>query len=81
MNYISIFKEMVALVLQSNVDNALEMYKPDITIHIPRNCAKSFDFHKAEELIEKGRTEARKTIALYEENGTLHQMKRNQAQA
>lgn len=76
MNYISIFKEMVALVLQSNVDNALEMYKPDITVHIPRNCAKSFDFHKAEELIEKGRTEARKTIALYEENGTLHQMER-----
>lgn len=81
LNYISIFKEMVGLVLQSNVENALEMYKPDITIHIPRNCAKSFDFHKAEELIEKGRTEARKTIALYEENGTLHQMKRNQAQA
>lgn len=73
LNYISIFKEMVGLVLQSNVENALEMYKPDITIHIPRNCAKSFDFHKAEELIEKGRIEARKSIALYEESGILHQ--------
>lgn len=73
LNYISIVKEMVGLVLQSNVENALDMYKPDITIHIPWNSAKSFDFHKAHELIEKGRIEARKSIALYEESGILHQ--------
>ena len=65
LNYISIFEEMVGLILQSNVDNALDMYKPDITIHIPKSSAKAFDFHKAEELIEKGRVEAGKSIALY----------------
>ena len=68
LNYISIFEEMVGLILQSHVNNALDMYKPDITIHIPTSSAKSFDFHKAEELIEVGRVEARKSIALYKEN-------------
>jgi hypothetical protein len=76
LNYISIFEEMVGLILQSNVDNALEMYKPDITIHIPKSSAKSFDFHKAEELIEIGRVEAGKSIALYKENGMFLQMER-----
>lgn len=77
LNYISIFKEMVGLVLQSNVDNALDMYQPDITIHIPRDSAKSFDFHKAEELIEIGRNEARKSLGLYRENHTTYQIERN----
>ena len=76
LNYISIFEEMVGLILQSNVDNALDMYKPDITIHIPKNSAKAFDFHKAEELIEKGRIEARKSIAQYNKNRMILQMKR-----
>ncbi len=77
LNYISIFKEMVGLVLQSNVDNVLDMYQPDITIHIPRDSAKSFDFHKAEELIEIGRSEARKSLGLYRENHTTYQIERN----
>ncbi|OJV79648.1 MAG: hypothetical protein BGO34_14135 [Bacteroidia bacterium 44-10] len=77
LNYISIFKEMVGLVLQSNVDNALDMYQPDITIHIPRDSAKSFDFHKAEELIEIGRSEARKSLGLYRENHTTYQIEKN----
>lgn len=77
LNYISIFKEMVGLVLQSNVDNALDMYQPDITIHIPRDSAKSFDFHKAEELIEIGRNEARKSLGLYRENHTTYQIEKN----
>ena len=76
LNYISIFEEMVGLILQSNVDNALDMYKPDITIHIPKNSAKAFDFHKAEELIEKGRIEARKSIVQYNNNRMILQMKR-----
>lgn len=76
LNYISIFEEMVGLILQSNVDNALDMYKPDITIHIPKNSAKAFDFHKAEELIEKGRIEARKSIEQYNKNRMILQMKR-----
>jgi len=74
LNYISIVKEMVGLVLQSNVENALDMYKPDITIHIPWNSAKSFDFHKAHELIEKGRIEARKSLELYRENAMIRQI-------
>ncbi len=81
LNYISILKEMVGLVLQSNVDNALEMYQPDITIHIHKDSAKSFDFHKAEELIEKGRIEARKSLEFYRENSMIHQIEREPTRA
>lgn len=81
LNYISIFKEMVGLVLLSNVENTLDIYKPDITIHIPRDCAKSFDFHKADELIEKGRIEARKSLELYRESCMIHQIEREPTRA
>lgn len=74
LNYISIVKEMLGLVVQNNVNNALDMYKPDITIHIPLDSAKSFDFHKANELIEKGRIEARKSLKFYRENSMIHQI-------
>ena len=72
---------MVGLVLQSNVENAIDMYKPEITIHIPWNSAKSFDFHKSHELIEKGRIEARKSLELYRESSMIHQIESQQALA
>jgi NTE family protein len=40
----------------------MEKYKPDILINISKNAGQTFDFYKAEQLIELGRNTARKTI-------------------
>jgi NTE family protein len=44
---------------------SLMVNKPDILINIPASSAKTFDFHKAAQLIELGRTEAQKSINQY----------------
>jgi len=44
---------------------AIEKHQPDITINIPANSANTFDFHKAEELIELGELIANKDISKY----------------
>ncbi len=43
----------------------IEKYQPDILINTSRNSAGTFDFFKAEELIEAGRQAARKSIEQY----------------
>ncbi len=63
--YISIINRAVSLMLQKNAANAIELSKPDIIIDIPRNSAGTFDFHKSEELIQKGRIAARESIREY----------------
>ena len=63
--YISIINRVVSLMLQKNANNAIELNKPDIIIDIPINSAGTFDFYKAKELIQKGRTAARKSICEY----------------
>lgn len=44
---------------------AIDKHQPDITINIPVNSASTFDFHKAEELIELGELVASKEINKY----------------
>jgi len=43
----------------------IEKYKPDMLINISRHSCGTFDFFKAEELIETGRRAARKSINDY----------------
>ena len=40
----------------------IEKHQPDILVDIPRDVCKGFDFHKAQELIEAGRTAFGKAI-------------------
>jgi NTE family protein len=48
--------------LQANAFSAIELYKPDMVINIPRSSAGTFDFHKSEELIKIGQLAAKKSI-------------------
>ena len=50
------------MMLQVNAFSAIELYKPDILINIPRSSAGTFDFHKSEELIRIGQLDTQKSI-------------------
>jgi len=46
----------------------IEKHKHDIIINIPCDSANTFDFYKAKELIELGKSAAKKAIINYSEN-------------
>lgn len=66
--YISIISRVVSLMIHKNAINAIELNKPDIIIEIPMNSAGTFDFYKAKELIQKGRTATKKGICEYKKS-------------
>jgi len=61
-NYALILSKVTTMMLQVNAFLAIELYKPDIVINIPRSSAGTFDFHKSEELIRIGQLATQKSI-------------------
>jgi NTE family protein len=47
----------------------LASYPPDVLIEVPRNSARSLDFHRAADMIELGRTLAAQSMDSYEARG------------
>jgi NTE family protein len=57
--------------MQSNLSRLrLAAYPPDLLIEIPRNASAAFEFYRARELIEKGREQARLTLAKWPGSAT-----------
>lgn len=57
------------------MQNALTQYKlagypPDVLVNVPKNVCKTFDYHKAPELIQLGRVETEKALLNFEERST-----------
>ena len=42
-------------------------YPPDVLVNIPKTSCKTFDYHKAPELIQLGRAQTEKALLKYEE--------------
>lgn len=65
MGYIALMNATTSAMLHKLAEQNIEKYKPDILINIPHNAANTFDFHKADELIELGIKQTRKEIKKY----------------
>lgn len=63
--YYTLVHFTTSVMLERISELSLMVNKPDILINIPASSAKTFDFHKAEQLIELGRMEAQKSINQY----------------
>jgi NTE family protein len=63
--YYTLVHFTTSVMLERISELSLQVNKPDILINIPASSAKTFDFHKAAQLIELGRTEAQKSINQY----------------
>ncbi len=66
LNYISLLTKSTSMLTHQLSLMSIEKYKPDILINTSRHSAGTFDFFKAEELIEAGRISAKKTIEQYD---------------
>lgn len=65
MGYFSLLSATSSAMLQRIVQLSIEKAKPDIVINIPVDCANTFDFYKASQLIDLGAAQAEKAIQIY----------------
>jgi len=63
--YVALLNLTTSAMLDRISSLSLELNKPEIIINIPANSAKSFDFHRTNEIIEIGRIAAKESIDLY----------------
>ena len=63
--YFYVISKTLSLMTQHNTQLSLEKYSPDILINISHECCGTYDFFKAEEIIEAGRLAAVKTLDAY----------------
>ncbi len=65
LSYFEVISKTISLMTYHQVQTTLEKYNPDMLINISRDSSTTYDFFKAEELIEIGRLAAHKTIMSY----------------
>lgn len=53
--YLTITQKAILTMLGKITELSIDLYKPDIVVHIPRNVVGVWDYHKADYLIEIGR--------------------------
>ncbi|RLD70063.1 MAG: hypothetical protein DRJ10_20760, partial [Bacteroidetes bacterium] len=66
LNYFSLLTKSTGMLTHELSLMNIEKYKPKVLINISRHSGGTFDFFKAEELIETGRLSARKSIEQYD---------------
>ncbi|MBU1012511.1 MAG: patatin-like phospholipase family protein [Bacteroidetes bacterium] len=62
LGYFELINKTIGLMTYHNAQMSLEKYKPDILINISRDSCSTYDFYKAEELVEIGRHAAIKSL-------------------
>ena len=71
-NYITMVDRMLDMQIQQNTQLALQLTPPDILAEMPQYAFTTFDFDKAETIMEQGRLLMRKAIDRYEEQLTIN---------
>ena len=68
MGYFDLIDKTLSSMTYQMSKMSIEKHSPDILINISRNSCGTFDFYKAEELVEIGRHAAIKSIKEYKNN-------------
>lgn len=67
-NYLTLVNRMVDLQIQANCQLRIDMCKPDIVVNMAQDAYTTFDFDKAEEIMDKGRELMAEQLDIYEKN-------------
>ena len=67
-NYFSLVDRMSDMQIQQNSNLMLQLFRPDILATMPQYAFTTFDFDRAEEIIESGRQLMHNAIDRYEAN-------------
>lgn len=66
LGYFKLLNATTSAMIHQISEMALDIYKPDILVNISKHACSTFDFFKAEQLIEIGRLAAKESIEKYE---------------
>jgi NTE family protein len=76
LGYFNVINKTLSLMTYRITQMTLEKYSPDILINVSRDSCGSFDFYKAEELVEIGRYATIKSLKAYKHAGGTTQKPR-----
>lgn len=62
LNYLGMLNKTYDFMQDRLCEQSIEIYRPDIVVNIPRNVGTTLEFYRAQEMVEEGRTAARKAI-------------------
>ena len=65
LGYFSLITATTSAMVNKLAKHSIEKHQPEIVINIPHNSSNTFDFDKADKLIELGRKAANKEISKY----------------
>ncbi|HVS94130.1 MAG TPA: patatin-like phospholipase family protein [Mucilaginibacter sp.] len=68
-NYFDVINKTINLITYHSSEALLQKYTPDILVRVSHESCGTYDFYKAEEVIEMGRCSAAKTLAAYKSRG------------
>jgi len=60
--YLTISQKAILTMLGKIIELSIDLYKPDIVVHIPRNVVGIWDYHKTDFLIEVGMQKTREAL-------------------
>lgn len=63
LNYYTLLAQSSGVMIQRITELNLELHKPDVLIEIPMNACRALEFHRFNEMIEIGRTAAKKALS------------------
>lgn len=63
--YFNLINKTLSFMMHHNTQTTLERYLPDVLVNISLHCCSTFDFDKAEEMVETGRYVAAKSLDAY----------------
>lgn len=66
-NYFSLINRSIDVQIQRNGQLMTEFYRPDVLVEMPQNEYTTFDFDKAEEILNSGRERMRQALDAYEQ--------------
>lgn len=65
-NYLSLINRTIDLQIQANCRNMAQFYQPDVLVEMAQDAYTTFDFDKAEEIINRGRELMAEKLNIYE---------------
>lgn len=66
LNYFSLINRSIDVQIQRNGELMTQFYRPDVLVEMPQNMYTTFDFDKAEEILQSGRERMRLALDEYE---------------
>ncbi|MCB9186570.1 MAG: patatin-like phospholipase family protein [Flavobacteriales bacterium] len=68
LNYLGMLNKTYDFMQDRMCEQSIEIHRPDIVVNIPRHVGTTLEFYRAEEMLEEGRSAAKKAIEAWRKN-------------